>query len=137
AVPIDVSPGGAGEHDAGPVVVCEDQWPFVRPGGEDDAFGTDLPEAAAVIQALRDQDEVLLVVAEGACASQEPNVRGGLEFGDAVGEPVIPAGAQQPTTKLGLLIDEDHAVAGLRGIERGRDAGAAATDDQYLAMRVD
>ena len=109
----------------------------MRPGSKDDAFGTDLPEPAAVIEPLRDQDKVLLVVAEGRCPRKHSNVRGGLEFGDAVREPIIPAGAQEASAKLGLLIDEDHAVAGLRGIERGRDTGATPTDDQHLAMRVD
>src|SRR5260370_40925854 len=65
AVPIDVRAGCPGEHDAAPVVVREDERPFVGSGGDHHPHSPDLPEATAVRPPLRDQDEVLVVMAEG------------------------------------------------------------------------
>ena len=74
-VSVDVRSGRAREHDARPVVVRKDQWPLVGPGRNHDAFRPDLPEAAAAGPALRDQDQVLVVVAKGRRAPDEPDVR--------------------------------------------------------------
>ena len=46
-VTMDVNRDCAGQHDAGAVVVGEDQWAFVGAGGEDDVFGAQVPEAFA------------------------------------------------------------------------------------------
>src|SRR6202162_6539927 len=53
AVAVHVGPGCPGEHDPWPVVVGEDERPLVSAGGEHDAFGLDLPEAARVLPAVR------------------------------------------------------------------------------------
>ena len=52
-------------------------------------------------------------------------------------EPLVPAGTQEPPAQLGLLIDHDHPVACLAGIEGCGDASSTASHDQHLAMGVD
>ena len=81
AVAVQVRAGGGGQHDAGAVVVLEDQRAFVRAGGQHDLCGADVPDAFAghpgtqlagqvVGAALDCQDVVGVVAAEGGGACQ-------------------------------------------------------------------
>ena len=47
AVAVDIGGGRRGEHDAGPVVVGEDQRPLDRAGRQHDLPGADLPQPLA------------------------------------------------------------------------------------------
>src|SRR2546428_3967896 len=109
AITVDVGPCRAGQHDPRSIVVREDQRPLVGPGREYDALRSDLPEAAAVRQPLRDQYEILLVMAEGCRAREQPDIRLQVESGETRLEPVGPSGPQPASAQLGLLIDPGHA----------------------------
>src|SRR3989442_12164091 len=93
AISVDVGPCRAGQHDPRSIVVREDQRPLVGPGREYDALRSDLPEAAAVRQPLRDQYEILLVMAEGCRGPQPPDIRLQVASGETRPEP---AGAARP-----------------------------------------
>ena len=75
-VAVEVAADRGGEHDAGAVVVLEDQGPFVGAGGEDDLGGADVPDPLAghagrgrgqeVVRPVLGRDDVVGVVgAEG------------------------------------------------------------------------
>src|SRR3989442_7249293 len=75
AISVDVGPCRAGQHDPRSIVVREDQRPLVGPGREYDALRSDLPEAAAVRQPLPDQYQILLAMAQGCRARDQPDIR--------------------------------------------------------------
>src|SRR2546429_9610676 len=87
------------------------------PGRGQDALRPRLPQAAAVRQSLRDQHQVLVVMAEGGRAGEQAHIGWRTERAETGLEPVVPAGAQQPAAELGLLIDQDHPAPGLTRLE--------------------
>ena len=102
SISVDVGPCRAGEHDAWAVVVREDQGPLVGPGREHHAFRPHLPQAAAVREPLRDQHQVLVVVAEGRGACEQPDIGLRTERAQAGLEPVVPAGEGPARPAFGL-----------------------------------
>ena len=86
-VAMQVRACGAGEHDAGPVVVLEDDRSLERPGGEHDAPGPHMPEAllaqgAAVMgremgsNTLRENHSVLIQLHRRGCRRQHARIGG-------------------------------------------------------------
>ena len=61
-----------GEHDAGPVIICEDQWALERTWCQHNPIGTDMPDPdarargrcgiAKVIASPLNGDDIILVV---------------------------------------------------------------------------
>ena len=76
-------------------------------------------------------------MAEGGRAGEQAHIGWRTERAETGLEPVVPAGAQQPAAELGLLIDQDHPVAGLTRFECCGDSGTAPADHQHFAVCVD
>jgi len=136
-VPVDVGPNGPGEHDAGTIVVAEDQRALVRPRGEHHPRGSNLVQPATVWPPLRDQDQVLLVEAERRRPGQEANLGHRGQLREDVCQPVVPAAAKQPPTEFGLFVDNHDALSGSSDVEGCGQTGAPAADDKHVAVGVE
>ncbi len=133
AVPPDVAGGRPGEHDAGPVVVGEEDRPLERAGGQDEPAGPDVPEplpghvrrhrsAEMVGPPLHGDIEPVVVRAGHGGAGEHPYLR---ELGEVVGDGIADraaAGQQDPRT-------------GLRLGERGGQPGRTGADHEHVDVR--
>ena len=103
-----------GEHHADEVVAREDERLLGRAGRDDDPLGAEAVEDRAGV----DRDEAALPDPERARGRED------LDSGEHV------------VTDAGVLVDENDAGAGLRGLERSRAARRAATDDEHARPPV-
>ncbi len=148
---VQVAAGRVGQHHAGAVVVGKHQRALGRARRQHDMLRPDLPEPLArrarghvrqmVGQALRQGDEVVVVVAEALRAGQQGRTAPG-EFGQRRRDPVDGRQAvdhrlrlaQQGAAELRLLVAQDRAAPGAGRRERCREPRRAAAHDQHVAM---
>ncbi len=111
-----------GRHDAGTVVVGNDQGPLDRAGGDHDPLRADAPERVWRGSAsLPGADEVVIVDSERGRRSQHaPAVRldrGANAFGPL--PPIVPvddaAAMRELAADVGVVFDQDHVAPGFRG----------------------
>ena len=152
---LQIGLGGAGQHDAGPVVVAEHQRAFVRAGGQHDPPRADVPQPLArqagralagrqvVGQAFQRGQRVAVVIAEDRGARQQAHVRTGAQPGLDARHPVRPGSAvdgarqaQQRAAQALVLVGQDDARARARRRPRRRQPGRAGADHQHVAMDV-
>ena len=154
AVAIDEHAQALGQHDAGTIVVGEDERALVRARRQHDLGGAHLPQTLArqvgvrlrqmVGHPLHQADVVVIVVAEGRRARQQGDVVARAESGKRVGEPrpgrfAVDAGGrlvQQSAAHLGLLVGKNDPLAAFRRRQRRSETGRAGADDQHIAVRV-
>jgi len=117
-IAVEVRTHGAGQHDAGAIIVGEDERPFVRAGGDHNIPGANLPEALSLSAALGAQNQVLIVIAEGCRAGEAAYLRHGGELGNGRPSPGVVLGVEQPAAELLLLVHQDHAVPSPSRLER-------------------
>ena len=95
-----------------------------------------------VREALHEHDVIMIVVAEGRGARENEHVLAPVEGRDRLSHPVLRRHAvdrgrhvvQERASGLRLLVDEHHALAGLRRRERGGETGRARADHEHVAM---
>ncbi|GJE72684.1 hypothetical protein CHKEEEPN_4243 [Methylorubrum podarium] len=154
AVAVEEDPHALGEHDAGPVVVGEDEGALVGAAGEHHLARPHLPQALAgrlargrrqvVGDPLGHRDVVVVVVAEGRGAGEQDHVLAAVEFGQRLGEPVRRRASvdlrrrvvQERAAGLRALVGEDDPLAGARRGEGGGETRRAGADDEHVAMGV-
>ena len=135
----------AREHDPGPVVVLEQEWPLVGAGGDDDLPGAHVDERLA----LADAEETALIQADCRGAGEVADPRFGL---DELGQPrgrIPPAesfdawiAAQrgrldpQVPAEIRLVVDEDDRGTGRRRLQCCKAAGGPATDHRDVRVQV-
>ena len=100
------------QQDARPVVVGEDEGPFVGACRQDDLSGSDLPESSAAGFALGDHDQVLVVVTVSCRPVKKPHLGHRAQGGNSLIQPTIAGRAEQPAAELRLLVHQDHPIAG-------------------------
>ena len=159
-VAVEVGADCGGEHDAGAVVVFEDQRAFVGARGQDDLGGPDVPDPLAgntgggrgqeVVGPVLGRDDVVGVVgAEGAGAVQHRAFGRGDQFGFNIGHPFqgglpfdalregrIRGAGQQRAAQFGLVVDKDDPGAGADGLAGRGQACRAATDHQDVGVDI-
>ncbi len=147
SVPVQVGARRSGQHDAGTVVVAEDDWAFMGAGGDHDVAGPYPPDplaaqrggrvAAEVVgAALERQHESVVVVAERRGALQVQHIGIAGQFAHRGRHPVEGrravdgvGAAKQRATGFALFVDDDHACTGAcRGQCRGEARGANSND---------
>ena len=128
AVAVEVGGGGAGEHDAGPIVVGKDERSLDRAGGEHHLLRPHLPQPLArqarigigevIGQPLDQPEEIVREIAESGRADELADaapVQGLGRFPDpALADLVVDGGVaavEERPAKLRLLVAEDHAKA--------------------------
>ena len=159
-VAVEVAADRGGEHDAGAVVVFEDQRAFVGAGGQDDLGGADVPDPLAghsrrgrrqeVVRPVLGRDDVVGVVgAEGTGAVQDRALGCGDQFGFNVGHPVqggdpfdglregrIGGSGQQRAAQFGLVVNEDDPGAATDGFAGRGQACRPAADHEDVGVDV-
>ena len=156
-VAAEVGAHGRGEHDAGAVVVGEDQRTVVGAGGEHDLTGADVPDLLAHsvtagggngVGAIFEGDEVVRVVAaedRGARDIGEFFVLG--ESGDGGLDPLQGVDAvdglgrgrsrrQQRAAGQRLVVEEQGTGTGLAGLACGGESGGAGADDEDVGVHM-
>ena len=154
AVAIGEHAQALGQHDAGTIVVGEDERALVRARRQHDLGGAHLPQTLArqvgvrlrkmVRHPLHQADVVVIVVAEGRRARQQGDVVARAQSGKRVREPrpgrcAVDGGGrlvQQGAAHLGLLVGKDDPLAALRRRQRRSKTGRAGADHQHVAVRV-
>ena len=150
---MDVGRHGRGQHHARQVVVAEHQRTLVRAGRQDHPAGPDLPQQLArtrahphrqmIGQPLGDGHQVVVLVAEGRAARQDPDIRplpqARLDApGPAQCRLAVDLGraGQQAAAQLALFVHQDHARAGRGCRVGGRQSRRSAAQHQHIAMGV-
>ncbi len=155
SIAVDEGAYALGEHDAGAIIVGENQRALMAACRQHHLLRADLPQALArqiggrvfqvIGDALGEGDVVMVVVAEGGGAREERDVAARGEQGDRLSE-LAPRGSaadlrglvvEERAAHLGLLIGEDDAPAGVGGGERRREARRPGSHHQHIAMGGD
>ena len=131
-----------GQHDAGTVVVTEQQRPLDRAGREHERAGTHLPDAAAVTAAFMQHRGVVVVETDRRRLRQHAGTARRQRCAEVlrpartrhtVDDGVAP---QQGAADARALLDEQHAATGLQPGARGGESGCAAADDAEVDIDV-
>ena len=153
----EVGAHGRGEHDAGAVVVGEDDRAVVGAGGEHDLTGTDMPDllahSAAIglgdgVGAVFEGDEVVRVVAAedgrvlhvrelfvlGEPGDGGLDPRQGVDVVDRFGRGR--SRGEQRAAGNRLVVEEQGASPGLAGFPGGGESGGAGADDEDVGVHV-
>jgi hypothetical protein len=145
---------GRGQHHARAVVVGEHQRALDGTRSQNHLARPHAPHTLAhrpalrqrqvIGEALRDREEVAVVVAEDGAAREEPHVGHRGELHERLLQPLRRRDAvehamrvaEQRAAQLGLLVRHDHALARAAGLERGLQAGTPATGHQHVAPGI-
>ena len=151
---IEIHAGGRSQHDAGAVIVGENQMALDGAGRQNHLFGANLPEPLArqigigpramVGHTLGQRHHVVGVIAECGRARQQGDIFHRCQFGNGFGHPFTgrPAAngcfafGEQPATHRSAFICEDDPLAGFGRCLCRHQAACAATDDQQVAMGI-
>ena len=92
---------------------------------------------------FRNGERVVIEIAENRAADEQRNVRQRLQFRNGARDPVkrrlaVDVGAlrEQAAAEFTAFVRDDHAGAGTRCRQCGRESGGTAARDEYIAMRV-
>ena len=130
----------AGQHDARAVVVGKQHRPFEGAGGQDDAFGADLPQPLAHragIDGLDRRHQAMVIQAQGGARGAQFDAG----FDQFALQPVQlgrrgAAGLQdlacKPAAELRRAFEQQHLPPAARRRQRGLHARRASTDDQHF-----
>ena len=155
AVALQIGLDRTSKHNPGQVVVAEHQRTLEGTGGQHHLPGTDpVPAHAGGVQPCLTGVEVVRhplergqhVVVENARqrgAGHDPDIRHGGEFSLDAGDPRIGVlavdghrVAQQRTTAQAVLLDQNHARAGLGGRAGRLQAGRTRADDDNICVLI-
>ena len=152
AIAMEPGAGRTGEHDAGTVVMRENQGPLDGAGGDDHVAGAHLPQTFSrgvgvrvgevVGDAFHQGDQIVRIPAERGGARQQGH--GGRKGGNGLrhpgsGGPLIDGGVgfgQQGAAEFRLLVAQNHTRSGGHRPQRGGEAGGTGADHQHVAMGV-
>ena len=151
-VAVEIGAHGAGQHDAGTVVVAEHQRALDGAGRNHASFGVDAPQALArlvlrrhrhvVVDALQRRIGAVVVDAEHRGARQDAHIRQrrqlGGDMGDPVGRAALVEGAgvgDQPAAEAEVLLAQHDARTGPARRQRGHQPRRTAADHQHVAMQ--
>ena len=150
---MDVFRDPGGQHDAGPVVVAEDQGALDGAGGQHHLFGPDPPEPLTgpaaltrrkvVRPALQGQEEVMFVIARRGGPGQHLDLRQRSQLLDRQTGP-LPTGnlldpraaPEQRASRLRPFVHENHAGPGASRFQGGGQASGAGSRDENVAVGV-
>ena len=152
-IAVDVFRDPGGQHDAGPVVVAEDQGPLDGARGQHHLLGADPPEpltraagrfrGQVIRPSLQGQQEVVLVVACHGGPGQDLDLRQRSQlFHHSVdpspaGKTLDPAAApEQSASRFVPFVHEDHAGAGASRLQGRGQAGRAGSRHEDVAVGV-
>ena len=148
-VRVDEAQYRTAQHDAGQIVVLEDERRFVGAGCDDDLRGPQLHEPLPYMGLpdtilLDNAEQVALVQAQAGRRREHLHARQcrqpGSQLLHRLGNCVsirAAAGVAEVPSQLRLIVNERHAATLLRGGDGGCDSGRAATDDHYVGMDVE
>ena len=151
-IAVEIGAHGAGQHDAGAVVVAEHQRPLDGAGGENAAPGEDAPQALArlvrgrlgdvVVDALQRRVGAAVVDADHRRARHDAHVGQRRQLGRDVRRPVraaavadSPVLGEQPPAEAEVLLAQHDARAGPARRQRRHQARRPAADDQHVAVQ--
>ena len=150
AVAVGVLARGAGQQDAGQVVLREHERLLDRARREQRLLRVHAPVAlahggrlAAEVEALQQARHAVVVQAEQVVAVRSLTLRDAASSPSRLANQTVTGrlvdervGGEQPSAALEILLGEDHGEAGARGDLRGKEAGRPAADDEQVAVRV-
>ena len=152
-VTIQVGAHGAGQHDARPVVIAEDDGPLDRARRQHRALGHDAPQPLARRMRGRLGDMIVDALDRGVGAAVVDALHGGAAQDAAIGQALElhlrrlhPIGRgtpvdlvtlrEQPPTEAEILLAQHHPRAGSRGGECRRQTRGPTADHQHVAKGV-
>ena len=150
AVAVGVLARGAGEQDAGQVVLREHERLLDRARREQRLLRVHAPVAlahgdglVAEVEALQQARHAMVVQSEAGGRGKEPDAARRGELAEQAREPdgdrrLVDerVGGEQAAAALEVLLGEDDGKAGARGNLRGKESGRPAAHDEQVAVRA-